>query len=161
MKKRIIAIALLALFVSTQTIMAAPSFFANKVAEATSKTIVMAEELTAVSSFDVNVDDIDAMFAAADDFNTELGVMVTTGFGSTEKLAADKNPWVAFILAWAFGTLGVHRLYLGAGAGVFIGYLLTAGGCGIIAFIDWIVLLLGAIDGDISKYVGSKKFFMW
>ena len=42
-----------------------------------------------------------------------------------------------------------------------VGYILTCGGCGIVATVDWIVLLIGLINNDISKYVNNPKFFMW
>jgi TM2 domain-containing membrane protein YozV len=74
---------------------------------------------------------------------------------------ADKNPWVAFVLAWVLGGLGIHRWYLGTSTGTKIGYCLTLGGCGIVALVDWIVLLIGAINDDIGKYEDNPSFFMW
>lgn len=76
--------------------------------------------------------------------------------------AADPNPWVAFALAWVLGGIGVHRVYLGGKGSLILIYFITCGGIfGIVPLIDWIVLLVGAIKGDISEYVGSDKFFMW
>ncbi|WP_028668406.1 TM2 domain-containing protein [Runella zeae] len=80
----------------------------------------------------------------------------------TTKIMADKNPAVAFILAWVVGFLGIHRAYLGTAGGVIVGYILTCGGLGIVALIDWIVLLLEVIDEKkFDSYVDNKKFFMW
>jgi hypothetical protein len=43
-----------------------------------------------------------------------------------------------------------------------VGYILTCGGIfGIVPFVDWIVLLIGLVEDDISKYVNNPKFFMW
>lgn len=78
-----------------------------------------------------------------------------------EATMGSKNGWIAFALCWVLGTLGVHRFYLGTKVLTGIGYILTGGGCGIVAFVDWIVLLIGAIEGDISKYEDNPKFFMW
>jgi TM2 domain-containing membrane protein YozV len=81
---------------------------------------------------------------------------------STKIMAGDKKPVVAFILAWVVGFLGIHRAYLGTSGGVIVGYILTCGGLGIVALIDWIVLLLEVIEEkNFDKYVNSKKFFMF
>lgn len=77
------------------------------------------------------------------------------------KVSGGKNPWVAFALAFVLGQLGVHRFYMGTAVLTGIGYILTLGGCGVVAFVDWIVLLIGAIEKDISKYEDNTKFFMW
>lgn len=73
----------------------------------------------------------------------------------------DVNPVVAFVLSFFLGGLGIHRIYMGTSVGTFIGYILTLGGCGIVSFVDWIMLLIGLIDEDISDYVNNPKFFMW
>lgn len=72
------------------------------------------------------------------------------------------NAWVAFALAFIVGGLGVHRFYLGTATFTGIGYILTCGGIfGIVPFVDWIVLLVGAIKDDIGQYENNTKFFMW
>jgi len=73
----------------------------------------------------------------------------------------DVNPVVAFVLSFFLGGLGIHRIYMGTSIGTVIGYILTLGGCGIVSLIDWIVLLIGLIDDDVSDYVNNPKFFMW
>jgi hypothetical protein len=73
-----------------------------------------------------------------------------------------KNAWVAFLLADCFGYLGIHRLYLGTSPLVVVGYILTAGGCGILYIVDTYILWFAAIqDKNINKYTKCKKFFMW
>lgn len=82
----------------------------------------------------------------------------------TVSVIHEKDAWVAFALSMVFyvtGISGLQRLYLGTDAGVFIAYLLTGGGCGIIQFVDTVVLFLGAMEDDISKYVDNRKLFMW
>lgn len=78
-----------------------------------------------------------------------------------ESLKSAKDPWIAFIVCTVAGTLGIHRLYLGTKGTTVLGYILTAGGCGIVTTVDWFVLLFGAIDEDIKDYVDNPKFFMW
>ncbi|MCB0514766.1 MAG: TM2 domain-containing protein [Bacteroidetes bacterium] len=112
---------------------------------------------------------VEAMFAASTETSMYLADMAQTadasatyaGMLSFSSAANDKNAVVAFILAWALGTLGIHRLYLGTATLTFIGYILTLGGCGIVAMVDWIMLLIGMIDDDISNYIDNPKFFMW
>lgn len=106
----------------------------------------------------VNDENVQEMF-----LNAEESDLMINNFISTNAQLSDKNGWVAWGLTYtvAIGICGVHRLYLGSGAGVFIGYLCTGGGCGILQTVDWILLLIGAINDDIDKYVGSKKFFLW
>jgi len=73
-----------------------------------------------------------------------------------------KQPALAFALAWVLGPLGVHRFYLGTEALTGVGYILTLGGCGIVATIDWIMLLVEIIDeNNFDQYVNNPRFFMW
>jgi TM2 domain-containing membrane protein YozV len=108
---------------------------------------------------------VDAMFAKAE--LVDLGTMeamapyADMGFANQTFLQQDKDPAVAFILAFFLGTFGIHRAYLGTSTGTIIGYILTLGGCGIIAFVDWVMLLIGLVNNDISQYVDNPKFFMW
>ncbi|MBB3837320.1 MULTISPECIES: TM2 domain-containing protein [Runella] len=93
---------------------------------------------------------------------TALESLMGQGNEMTKVMAGDKKPVVAFILAWVVGFLGIHRAYLGTAGGVIVGYILTCGGLGIVALIDWIVLLLEVIEEkNFDKYVNNKKFFMF
>ena len=83
------------------------------------------------------------------------------GETSATAMVKEKSPVVAFLLAFFLGGLGIHRFYLGTKTMTGIGYILTCGGFGIVAFVDWILLLIGTINDDIDKYVDNPKFFMW
>jgi len=108
---------------------------------------------------------VDAMFAQAEVIEiNELQPMAPFaegGFEGQTFVQADKDPLVAFLLAWFLGPLGIHRVYLGTSTGTVIGYILTAGGCGIVALVDWIMLLVGVMNDDISDYIDNPRFFMW
>lgn len=108
---------------------------------------------------------VDNMFAQAEQADfltmTPLAPLAANSGQGSNLVLQDKQPAVAFVLAWFLGPLGIHRAYLGTSTGVIIGYILTLGGCGIVAFVDWIVLLIGLIEDDISKYINNPKFFMW
>ncbi|SFC82506.1 TM2 domain-containing protein [Flexibacter flexilis DSM 6793] len=120
----------------------------------------------ASNAYTVNDEAVETLFQSgvqvlslADESATMLDI---AGVSNAETVkASGKNPLVAFLLSWFLGYLGIHRAYLGTATGVVIGYILTCGGLGIVATIDWIVLLIGVIDDDISKYENNKKFFMW
>ena len=58
--------------------------------------------------------------------------------------AQKKSRTTALVLGLLFGTLGVDRFYLGQ-AGLGLGKLFTAGGCGVWAIIDYF-LIMGAAD---------------
>jgi TM2 domain-containing membrane protein YozV len=73
-----------------------------------------------------------------------------------------KDATVAFVLSWFLGFIGVHRFYMGTATLTGVGYILTLGGCGIVATVDWVVLLIALINKEgISKYEDNPKFFMW
>lgn len=113
------------------------------------------------SIYHIDHEAVDQMFAQAEQVDmlamNSMAPMATT----TTFVAQEKDPVIAFILAWFLGPLGIHRAYLGTSTGTIIGYILTAGGCGIVAFVDWVVLLIGMINDDISQYVDNPRFFMW
>lgn len=115
------------------------------------------------SMYHLDQNAVDQMFAQAeqvDIFSMHSNTLMTST--TTTMLSAhDKDPTVAFILAWVLGPLGIHRAYLGTSTGTIIGYILTAGGCGIISTIDWVLLLIGLINNDIDNYVDNPSFFMW
>jgi hypothetical protein len=78
-----------------------------------------------------------------------------------EKLNSGDVPIIAFLLALFLGNLGIHRIYLGTSTGTIVGYILTCGGCGIVSFVDMIILFVGIISDDVSRYVDNPQFLMW
>ena len=107
---------------------------------------------------------VDQLFAEAEEVDPLAMHSMAPTVAATQNnvsIAQDKEPAVAFLLAWFVGPLGIHRAYLGTSTGTIVGYILTLGGCGIVAFVDWIVLLIGVINDDISQYVDNPSFFMW
>jgi TM2 domain-containing membrane protein YozV len=78
------------------------------------------------------------------------------------EVKADRQPVVAFILSWFLGPFAIHRVYLGGTAVLIPAYIFTCFGIfGIVPLVDWIVLLIGLVNDDISKYEDNDKFFMW
>ncbi len=107
-----------------------------------------------------NSEELNTASATSFDFTANTGIALGAADNSVQ-VAGEKNAVVAFILAWFLGYLGIHRFYLGTKALTGVGYILTCGGFGIVAFVDWVMLLIGLIDNDISRYVNNPKFFMW
>jgi len=64
--------------------------------------------------------------------------------GETQSQFIDEpKDWiVTLLLSFFLGCLGVHRFYTGH-TGIGVAQLLTLGGCGIWAFIDFIIILVG------------------
>lgn len=113
----------------------------------------------------INDDAIEAVFASADAAPVTLDYVnsILPNVPSEQAMVSGSaNAWVAFALCYFVGVLGIHRFYLGTATLTGIGYILTCGGIfGFVPFVDWIVLLVGAIKNDIGKYEDNTKFFMW
>jgi hypothetical protein len=94
---------------------------------------------------------------------TEANVLGVTNTGlPATTISGGKDATTAFILSWFLGFLGVHRFYMGTATLTGVGYILTLGGCGIVATVDWVVLLIALVNREsISKYEDNPKFFMW
>lgn len=70
-------------------------------------------------------------------------------------LTSLKSRWVALLLCWFFGGLGVHRFYVGKiGTGIL--YLLTLGFFGIGVFVDFLVILFGGFRDKDGLKLHSK-----
>jgi TM2 domain-containing membrane protein YozV len=69
--------------------------------------------------------------------------MTTTG-PAAAPAPADGKSWIAaLLLCFFFGVFGAHRFYTGH-TGLGIAQLLTLGGCGIWALVDFILIIVGA-----------------
>lgn len=111
----------------------------------------------------VNDEAVEASFTAATaaPMSVDFINSIIPNMPTDQAKVAGANPAVAFILAFFLGQLGIHRFYMGTATLTGVGYILTLGGCGVVAFIDWVFLLIGVVNNDISKYEDNTKFFMW
>ena len=67
-------------------------------------------------------------------------------------MKSEKNWLTTFLLSWFLGYLGVHRFYVGkTGTGILM--LLTCGGCGIWALIDWIMVIMGKFTDKDGNFI--------
>jgi len=113
------------------------------------------------SNYKIDQNQIDQIVAKADiaPAVSVFDLQTTPGMPS---ITSDKDPVVAFVLCTVLGGIGIHRLYLGTEPLTFVLYVITAGGCGIVAFVDWIMLLMAVMDNSkLSPYINNPNFFMW
>lgn len=110
-------------------------------------------EQTIAQAGEITVNDMNSAFL--NDFGMPLTDNSTASFKSA-------NPWVAFALCWVLGGIGIHRHYMGTSKWMWAYYTFTIFGIfGIVPLVDWVVLLVGAIEGNIGSYTNNSKFFMW
>ncbi len=123
--------------------------------------------VTFAEKYEINDNDVDALFATATEVAYQeinafaTGAMMANNASGSAYLNAP-NPWAAFAICTVVGSLGIHRHYLGTSNLMFGLYIVTCGGIfGVVPFVDWVVLLIGAANDNIRPYVGNTKFFMW
>ena len=71
------------------------------------------------------------------------------------------DPVGALLICTFVGCFGIHRHYMGTRPFMWLIYTITGGGLGIVTVIDWVMLLVGVVEDDISDYCGNTKFLMW
>jgi TM2 domain-containing membrane protein YozV len=130
-------------------------------------TFVSAVTFAGNNPYKVDANQVESLFANAQEismpsFETSSDFSPLMVGQNQEVLKSKKNPWVAVALCWVVGGLGIHRMYLGTKPMTWIGYILTCGGIfGVVPLVDFVVLIVGAIEKDIRDYVDNPAFFMW
>ena len=114
------------------------------------------------ANYTVDDDAIDALIEASAEVSPlslmpEAPVPAAASFSS-----GSKSPIASFLLCTFLGGFGVHRHYMGTRPWMWAIYTFTCGGIfGIIPLVDWVMLLVGLVEDDISDYCGNTKFIMW
>ena len=123
-----------------------------------------------VDPYVANDNAIEQAFAAAEEvsFNNMDILADQPILGSANTMSVNNaafgsaNPWGAWALCTFLGGFGIHRHYMGTSNWMWAIYTFTVFGIfGVVPFVDWVVLLVGAIENNIGSYTGNDKFFMW
>lgn len=114
------------------------------------------------ANYTVDDDAIDALIEASAEVSP-LELMPEAAVPATASLSSsNSNPVAAFLLCTFLGGFGVHRHYMGTRPWMWAIYTFTCGGIfGIVPLIDWVMLIVGLVEDNISDYCGNTKFFMW
>lgn len=121
--------------------------------------------ITAVASAaNYTADDaaIDAAIENAIDVNAfNLGDTATAPLGAAY-VAMGNNDVVSLLLTFFLGWTGIHRMYMGSTPWMWILYLLTGGGFGVVVLLDFVFELIGFVDGSgLGKYYDNPNILMW
>lgn len=121
--------------------------------------------ITAVASAaNYTADDsaIDAAIENAIDVNAfNLGNTATAPLGAAY-VAMGNNDVVSLLLTFFLGWTGIHRMYMGSTPWMWILYLLTGGGFGVVVLLDFVFELIGFVDGSgLGKYYDNPNILMW
>ncbi len=114
------------------------------------------------ADYTVDDDAIDALIEASAEISP-LEFMPAAAVPAAASLASGSpSPIASFLLCTFLGEFGVHRHYMGTRPWMWAIYVFTGFGIfGIVPLVDWVMLLIGLVDDDISPYVGNTRFFMW
>lgn len=105
---------------------------------------------------------IDAAIENAVDVNAfNLGNTATAPLGAAY-VALGNNDVVSLLLTFFLGWTGIHRVYMGSTPWMWILYLLTGGGFGVVVLLDFVFELIGFVDGSgLGKYYDNPNILMW
>ena len=120
--------------------------------------------ITAVASAaNYTADDsaIDAAIENAVEVNAFNLDNTTAPLGATY-VAMGNNDIVSILLTWFLGWTGIHRMYMGSTQWMWVIYLLTGGGFGVVWLLDTVFELIGLLDGSgLGKYYDNPNILMW
>lgn len=120
--------------------------------------------VASAANYTIDEQSIDTMIECATESTPIVLDAVSEGITDpTIKIASGAEPIIAFVLAIipVTGWLAIHRMYLGTSPLAVILNIITGGGFGIVYVVDWVVLLLGVIDGGVGQYVNNPRWWMW
>ena len=114
------------------------------------------------ANYTVDDDAIDALIEASAEVSP-IELMPEAAVPAAASLTSGSpDPVASFILCTFLGGFGVHRHYMGTRPWMWAIYTFTAFGIfGIVPLVDWVMLLIGLVDDNISQYCGNTRFIMW
>lgn len=116
------------------------------------------------TNYSIDENAIDAMIESA--VEVSPAVMESSSAALTDatiSFGQAPTPIVAFVLSVIPFTswLAIHRMYMGTSPLAVILNIVTGAGFGIVYVVDWVVLLIGVLDNNISRYCGNGRWLMW
>ena len=119
--------------------------------------------LASAADYSINDDAVDALIEAAIEISPSVSDLIASAPVSLpSSTVSSVSPVASFILCTFLGGFGIHRHYMGTRPFMWVLYTFTFGGIfGVVPFVDWVFLLIGVVEDNISQYCGNTKFFMW
>ena len=119
--------------------------------------------LASAADYSINDDAVDALIEAAVEVSPSVSVLTASAPVSLpSSTVSSVSPVASFLLCTFLGGFGIHRHYMGTRPFMWVLYTFTFGGIfGVVPFVDWVFLLIGVVEDNISQYCGNTKFFMW
>ena len=115
------------------------------------------------ADYSINDDAIDALIEASVEVSPSMAELMPVASSALPATTVSKaTPVAAFLLCTFVGGFGIHRHYMGTRPFMWVLYTFTWGGIfGIVPTVDWVFLLIGVVEDNISQFCGNTKFFMW
>ena len=119
--------------------------------------------LASAADYSINDDAVDALIEPAVEVSPSVSDLIASAPVSLpSSTVSSVSPVASFILCTFLGGFGIHRHYMGTRPFMWVLYTFTFGGIfGVVPFVDWVFLLVGVVEDNISQYCGNTKFFMW
>ena len=115
------------------------------------------------ANYKVDNNAIDALIENAEEvFTLEVAEAAPLAANLPSVSQKEVQPAVTLVLNFLLGEFGIHRHYMGTAPAMWAIYTFTFFGIfGIVPTVDLVMLVIGTINNDISRYIGNRKFFMW
>ncbi len=115
------------------------------------------------ANYSIDENAIDALIENATEVTPmTLEAAVPGATDASVKIGQAPQPVIACLLSFFAVTnwLAIHRMYLGTSALTVVLQIITGGGLGIVSVVDFVCLLIGVIDGNISQYCNNPHWWM-
>ena len=119
--------------------------------------------LASAADYSINDDAVDALIEDAVEVSPSVSdLSASAPVSLPSSTVSSVSPVASFLLCTFLGGFGIHRHYMGTRPFMWVLYTFTFGGIfGVVPFVDWVFLLIGVVEDNISQYCGNTKFFMW
>lgn len=115
------------------------------------------------TQYQADFNQIEALFENAESVTESVPFdQIEQAMSVPEGANSDGMVIAAIILCFFLGGLAIHRVVMGGRAILILLYFITCGGIfGIVPLVDFILLIVDAINGGGSRYENNDKFIAW